>query len=459
MRLLLILCSAWLLAGDAWAWEPQGDTGAHDPTLLIQGDRWFVFTTGRGLQRLASDDAGTTWRRLAPMFGEPPAWWADAVPEHKGPDVWAPKLFQHRGRTWVLYSISTFGKNRSAIGLASSDRPDGDWRDEGLVVQSRAEDGFNAIDPDLFVDTDGKLWLSYGSFWGGIEAPTIARHGDWLYLFASYDLCCRGAQSTYNIRVGRARNVEGPYLDRDGKDLMDADGRWYTYFAASERDDIWKLRMYVLECQGDDPLRDAWVERGQIVTPEEGFSLDATPFEHNGRRYLCWAQKSPPMESNLYLAEMANPWTLKSEPVVITRPDLAWERIGFCVNEGPAVLKRNGRIFIAYSAAATDANYCMGLLWADENADLLDAKSWSKSPTPVFTTDESVSQFGPGHNSFTTTPDGRTDLLVYHARNYRDIVGDPLNDPNRHTRAQAFGWRDDGFPDFGAPVADGLYSI
>lgn len=250
MRLLLILCSAWLLAGGAWAWEPQGDTGAHDPTLLIQGDRWFVFTTGRGLQRLASDDAGTTWRRLAPLFGEPPAWWADAVPEHKGPDVWAPKLFQHRGRTWVLYSISTFGKNRSAIGLASSDKPDGDWRDEGLVVQSRAEDGFNAIDPDLFIDADGRLWLSYGSFWGGIrltelgadtlrpigetrfiarrkggiEAPTMVRHGDWVYLFASYDLCCRGAQSTYNIRVGRARNVTGPYLDRDGKDLMDAGG-------------------------------------------------------------------------------------------------------------------------------------------------------------------------------------------------------------------------------------------
>ncbi|KQV52798.1 hypothetical protein ASC95_08290 [Pelomonas sp. Root1217] len=250
MRLLLILCCAWLLAGDARAWEPQGDTGAHDPTLLGQGEHWFVFATGRGLQRLASDDAGRTWRRLAPMFSEPPAWWADAVPEHKGLDMWAPKLFSHRGRFWVLYSISTFGKNRSAIGLASSDRPDGDWRDEGLVVQSRAEDDFNAIDPDFFVDTDARLWLSYGSFWdgirltelgadtlrpigqtrfiarrkGGIEAPTMVRHGDWVYLFASYDLCCRGAASTYNIRVGRARSVTGPYLDRDGKDLMDAGG-------------------------------------------------------------------------------------------------------------------------------------------------------------------------------------------------------------------------------------------
>lgn len=242
-------------------------------------------------------------------------------------------------------------------------------------------------------------------------------------------------------------------------ELHRVDGRWHVYFAASERGDIWKLRMYVLECEGDDPLRDAWTERGQILTPEEGFSLDATPFDHGGRHYLCWAQKSPPSESNLYLAELANPWTLKSAPVCISRPELAWERIGFHVNEGPAVLKRHGRVFIAYSAAATDANYCMGLLWADAGADLLDPKRWRKSPTPVFRTDEAARQFGPGHNSFTTTPDGRTDLLVYHARNYRDIVGDPLNDPNRHARVQAFGWRDDGFPDFGTPVADGPYSI
>lgn len=245
----LMAALALCLATHVDAVEPQAEPGAHDPTLLIQGDHWFVFSTGRGLQRLASTDEGKTWRRLAPVFSTAPAWWTDAVPEHKGLDVWAPKLFEHRGRVWVLYSISTFGKNRSAIGLASSDKPDGgDWRDDGLVVRSRAEDDFNAIDPDLFVEKDGRLWLSYGSFWGGIrltelnadtlrpigettfiarrkggiEAPTIQRHGDWVYLFASYDLCCKGAESTYNIRVGRARDVQGPYLDRDGKDLMDA---------------------------------------------------------------------------------------------------------------------------------------------------------------------------------------------------------------------------------------------
>lgn len=250
MRTLVAALLALCLAAPALALEPQGDTGAHDPTLLIQGERWFVFTTGPGLQRLASPDAGAHWQRLAPVFTEAPAWWAEAVPAHQGLDVWAPKLFEHRGRFWLLYSISTFGKNRSAIGLASAARPDGAWRDEGLVVQSRAEDRFNAIDPDLFIERDGSLWLSYGSFWdglrltelsadtlrpvgstrfiarrrAGIEAPTLFRRGEWVYLLASFDLCCRGSDSTYNIRVGRARSVDGPFLDRDGQDLMAGGG-------------------------------------------------------------------------------------------------------------------------------------------------------------------------------------------------------------------------------------------
>lgn len=250
MRAALAALLALCLAGPVAAVEPQGDTGAHDPTLLIDGERWFVFTTGPGVQRLASTDQGKTWRRLGPVFKQAPAWWLDAVPGQKALDVWAPKVFQHAGRTWLLYSISTFGKNRSAIGLASSEGPDSsEWRDEGLVVQSVATDDFNAIDPDLFVDRDGKLWMSYGSFWGGlrlteldaktlkpigttrfiarspaIEAPTIIRRGDWVYLFASYDLCCKGVESTYKVRVGRARSVQGPYLDRDGKALMDGGG-------------------------------------------------------------------------------------------------------------------------------------------------------------------------------------------------------------------------------------------
>jgi hypothetical protein len=118
------------------------------------------------------------------------------------------------------------------------------------------------------------------------------------------------------------------------------------------------------------------------------------------------------------------------------------------------VLIRNGRVFVTFSASATDARYCMGLLTADADADLLDAASWVKSPEPVFVTSEATHVYGPGHNSFTVDEHGR-DMLVYHGRDYRDIVGDPLFDPNRHTRVQRLYWNDDGTPAFGIPVGNG----
>jgi GH43 family beta-xylosidase len=109
---------------------------------------------------------------------------------------------------------------------------------------------------------------------------------------------------------------------------------------------------------------------------------------------------------------------------------------------------------MSYSASATDFNYCLGLLTVDADADLMNPANWSKSPTPVFTSNDTTKQYGPGHNCFTVAEDGRTDVLVYHARQYKEITGDPLNDPNRHTRVQKFGWKSDGTPDFGIPVAD-----
>ncbi|OLS38403.1 family 43 glycosylhydrolase [Bacillus sp. MRMR6] len=234
------------------------------------------------------------------------------------------------------------------------------------------------------------------------------------------------------------------------------DGKWYIYYAAAREDAIFDHRMYVIENESENPLEGNWVERGQVKAAWESFSLDATTFEHKGERYYVWAQRDPEIvgNSNLYIAKMANPWTLAGPQVMITKPEFDWETIGFLVNEGAAVLKRNGKIFISYSASATDYNYCMGLLAADENSDLLDPKSWTKTESPVFQTNEENSQYGPGHNSFTVSEDGSQDILIYHARNYRDIVGDPLWDPNRHTRAQVFTWNEDGTPNFGVPVPD-----
>ena len=238
-------------------------------------------------------------------------------------------------------------------------------------------------------------------------------------------------------------------------------GKWYIYFAAGATNDVWKIRMYVLENASANPLTGTWVEKGRIWTHYDTFSLDATTFEHNGTRYLAWAQSEPSLanNSNIYLAAMANPWTITGTPVRIATPTLSWETIGYRVNEGPAVIKRNNRIFMTFSASATDANYCLGLLTASASANLLSAASWTKTQTPVFRSNASTSQYGPGHNSFTVSEDGQSDILVYHDRSYQNISGDPLNDPNRRTRLQKLYWNADGTPNFGIPVPDGVTPV
>jgi GH43 family beta-xylosidase len=242
-------------------------------------------------------------------------------------------------------------------------------------------------------------------------------------------------------------------------ELHRIDGKWIIYFAAAPSktivDGLFQHRMYALECADDDPLRGRWIERGRIHTQFDSFSLDATTFEHQRTRYYLWAQKDPAIRgnSNLYLCEMENAWRLKGTPVMLSKPELEWETRGFWVNEGPAVVVHGERIFISYSASATDENYCIGLLWADIHSNLLNPASWHKSPTPVFTTSWENRQFGPGHNSFTVNAQGG-DVLVYHARNYTEIEGDPLYDPNRHTRIKDLEWDKQGMPVFGVPPAD-----
>ncbi|MFB9358406.1 family 43 glycosylhydrolase [Actinoplanes nipponensis] len=240
------------------------------------------------------------------------------------------------------------------------------------------------------------------------------------------------------------------------------DGKWYVYFAAGASADVWAIRMYVLEGTGANPLTATWAEKGQIRTAWETFALDASTFVTNGVRYLVWAQAEPGIDtnSNLYIARMGNPWTITGTPTRIAVPTLAWERRGGVeVNEGPAVIQRNGRVFLTYSASATDANYCLGMLTAPAGANLLSAASWTKTPEPVFVSNATTGQYGPGHNSFTTSEDGQSDVLVYHDRNYAAISGDPLRDPNRRTRVQKLYWNADGTPDFGIPVPDGATPV
>ncbi|MBN1402890.1 MAG: family 43 glycosylhydrolase [Opitutales bacterium] len=233
-------------------------------------------------------------------------------------------------------------------------------------------------------------------------------------------------------------------------------GHWYVYFAAAPsreiKDSLFQHRMYAICCKDSDPLNGKWSEPVQIKTPMESFSLDATTFTHKGRLYYVWAQKDTAItgNSNLYIAEMDTPVTLKTNPVMISKPEYDWETRGFWVNEGPAVIVKNDKVFITYSASATDENYCMGLLYSNSDSDLLDPSSWIKSTSPVFSSCYEHGVYGPGHSSFTISEDCSKDILVYHARTYTEIVGDPLWDPNRHTFVKEIKWKA-GTPDLGRP--------
>ncbi len=229
-------------------------------------------------------------------------------------------------------------------------------------------------------------------------------------------------------------------------------GAWYIYFAAGEAEDIWAIRPYVLSCQDSDPLTGRWQELGMLLAADDfsftDFSLDMTIIEQQQRMYAVWAEKVSVGKkiSNLYIAEMASPTQLKTPQMLLSCPTYDWERVDFWVNEGPAVCRSEDRLFLTYSASATGACYCMGLLSAPLDGDLMDPNTWTKAKKPVLQTDEASGLYGPGHNSFFTDEEGQL-IMAYHARTYDEIIADPLNDPNRHTYLMRIQW-EDGLPVF-----------
>ena len=229
------------------------------------------------------------------------------------------------------------------------------------------------------------------------------------------------------------------------------EGKWYIYFAGGEEEDIWKIRPYVLECQGQDPLADAWVEKGKMQRADgdefsfEAFSLDATVFEDAGDYYYVWAEKVGVGKqiSNLYIAKMESPCKLATVQVLLTTPDYDWERVGFWVNEGPAVIHHGDKLYLTYSASDTGVAYCVGMLTATSGTDLLDPLNWRKERHPVLQSSYEKGIYGPGHNSFTKDEDGN-DIMVYHARTETEIEGNPLYNPNRHAHLMQVQWDENG---------------
>jgi arabinan endo-1,5-alpha-L-arabinosidase len=280
----------------------QGQLQIHDPSnILKQGDKYHLFATGRGIMTKSSPDL-IHWTNGAPVFTALPEWTTNAVPGYRG-HTWAPDVILLNGRYHLYYSISTFGKQLSAIGLTTSPTldpasPDYRWTDRGPVIRSEPGSPFNAIDPSLMTDAEGRLWMAFGSFWKGIylveldpktglrvatnsplhqiayhqsiEAATLSRHDDNYVLFVNWGTCCKGTNSTYEVRVGRSKTITGPYLDRDGVDLAKGGG---TKFLETAGRFIGPGHIALV--QGDKP---------------DWFGYHAYDAENNGRSRLCLGQ-------------------------------------------------------------------------------------------------------------------------------------------------------------------------
>lgn len=240
----------------------------HDPVMAVEDGVYYMFTTGFGIGMMSSTDL-KTWKPEKAPLDPTPKWPVEFVPSYGG-HTWAPDIIKVGDRWYLYYSCSTFYKNISVIGVATNktlnpESPDYEWVDLGAVIRSQpGVNDWNAIDPNVIFDENGTPWLTFGSFWDGIqlvqlapdmktpvgapvtiarrrpadkvahgnetantnaiEAPFIIHRDGWYYLFVSYDYCCKGLTSNYKTAVGRSRSVTGPYLDKSGKPMTECGG-------------------------------------------------------------------------------------------------------------------------------------------------------------------------------------------------------------------------------------------
>ena len=255
----------------------SGDTFAHDPTMIEVDGVFYRFWTGDFIPMATSSDL-RTWRNGPSVYGrETPDWarrWLAGVPGQTFNFPWAPDVSYFGGRYHLYSSFSAkFGDNISCIThLTTDDIAQGDWTDHGPVICTEGNEQYNAIDADVGLDADGNPYLAFGSFWDGImafpldeegnrvgtdltrlawareiEAPVLFRRCGYYYLFVTFGLCCPGqnrrvSQLTYRVAVGRSENIMGPYLDREGRPLLEGGGTLMVEgndeFAAAGHSDV-----------------------------------------------------------------------------------------------------------------------------------------------------------------------------------------------------------------------------
>jgi GH43 family beta-xylosidase len=241
------------------------------------------------------------------------------------------------------------------------------------------------------------------------------------------------------------------------------EGKWYIYFAADSGNNN-QHRLWVLENSSTDPFMGNWAMKGKLTTPDDKWSIDGSLFRYKKKLYLIWSgwEGDKNGQQNIYIAKMKNPWTVDGKRVMLSSPELDWEKNGELnnpndpphvnVNEGPEVLVHNDQLFLIYSASGcwTDF-YALGMLTASANSDLMNPASWKKSTQPIFKQSKENSVYAPGHNSFFKSADGKEDWILYHANSKPGQGCGRFRSP----RAQRFSWKADGTPDFDVPVKEG----
>ncbi len=235
--------------------------------------------------------------------------------------------------------------------------------------------------------------------------------------------------------------------------------KWYAYYTAGASTDLSTQRTFVVENESDDPRTGTWIDKGKIFDPAaDFFSIDGTVFTYNSTNYFIWSGQASASDNTqrLYIARMANPWTLETARSLISSPQYPWEMNGAppAVNEGPEILRNAaGKVFLIFSSSGcwTD-DYALGMLTLTDGGDPLLASNWTKSSSPIFTKNTSGGAYGPGHNTFFKSRDGSEDWILYHAN---PSSGQGCGD-TRNPRMQKLTWNADGTPDFGQPVAIGL---
>ena len=244
------------LGGEFAGAQMTGVTGAHDPSTLVKdGTRYYYFATGDGIVSRSSSNK-VSWSAGPNVFSTPPAWTTRDVPLFTG-TFWAPDVIYLNSQYYLYYSVSSWGSQVSAIGLATSPtlNPNSSnygWTDQGAVIESTNGSAYNTIDPSVFKDPDtGRMWMTFGSYWNGIyvaelnpstgkrlnttttrlanntagiEASALIKHNGFYYLFVNWGTCCQGVNSTYNIRVGRSTSPTGPFYDQSGVNMINTGG-------------------------------------------------------------------------------------------------------------------------------------------------------------------------------------------------------------------------------------------